>query len=1108
MSLIIRHWLADCQIGRLGGITPVTNTAVSQTLANFTQPGYPNGQMAGIAFRIAQDMEAKSLTPFDISAIAEVLELPLVAGLPLLRVISQLTVGLLRILSRKKPLRRNEGTWLTFQVAYLNALQGILEQEFQLRRPWLNRATVPPTQEAQEILTEPQLIALIKTLRPGRLSDSQAEQALTLIADSLLVQQMNNIAIAWFVANGAEETEAKLLAQRLSNGLPGHLLTVIAENSLPLAQLQKFVRLGNVTTWRDTAPDVHHRQDLDFLPSNLPLDLDRERYRAGLSTVLSEPLFGEPFSLKDLYIPLKGRIVSEEGKCQGVEVGGKPDNLSSAKAPVDLMEWAISQLEDGSTIAVIEADAGFGKTSFCQIFANHVASELYPQWMPVLIRLRDVTLGQTLEQTLASAFPLARFTDTDGWLAPHAPPLLLILDGLNELPPSPPTERHLFTFIEQVMEFKRQLFALYGLTRCKIFLTSRTGTLDTLVTKDYRQKSTLPLSNQLRRIAIALMAQDEFRQWFQNWAKVQSKSIAQSYFTFLKHGGIFQKQPPNKEISTMISRPLKLYLLGILHRDARVDESIFQLSATQTKFEIYDRICRWLLGEAAPDSSPAAELIREGMAHASRSTEAIANLLDNRHPQELRHLMQTTALAILQTSRSSTPLPSHLSPFISGQYPLPALFFHCRQVKNHQQRLEAKDCGLVNAPASAPNQQSSIPTSYVASFSHPHLGEYLGAEEIIRQIKTLTKEVPDRYGAIHFVVESAVNVAQHLYALLGYGILSQHIEELTIEGLRREQKRNPDLFSFRVLSKRLYQFYRGWCQGRWIDEGIVSQAYQKYTDLDNPLNTLQIDAVVGINVFLLLCAAVREARVPFWPCGNPDLPQDFDPDRLLTFIGRTSVLSPTGFWQRLRHTFSHLHLARACLNRVMLAGVNLAQANLSAAELIGINLTNANLQGANFIWAKMNGANLSNADLYGANLEGADLSGANLRGANLTGANFTNTCLFEAQLDRESHNFAIRSGALFSLEEFQIYKESLVVPTLTSEDEVLLEEGPTIFIESAEGEAIAPEIQYSIGNDNYDGETAPAADWEYPKPAVTQEEEDMGGYAETAMLTETIDENL
>lgn len=1120
MSLSIRHWLVEHKIGGLGAIAPDGNGTVEQTLNNFTQLGYPNGQIAGIAFRIAQEMEVKSLTPFDISSIAEVLELPLVVGLPLIPLLSRLTVGLLRILSRKKPLRRNEGTWLTFQVAYLNALQGILEQESQLRRPWLNRAIVPATQDPGEILADPQLVALIKTLRPGRLTDSQAEQALTLVADSLLVQQMNNIAIAHFVANGAEETEAKLLTQRLSNGLPGHLIAVIADNSLPLAQLQKFVRLGNLTSWRDSSAEEQHSEDLEYPPSTLPLDLDREYYRAGLSIALSEPLFGEPFSLKDLYIPLKGRVFSEEVRDNGPEGKGKADRLSSARAltTVDLMEWAISQLNDRTTIALIEADAGYGKTSFCQILANRVAAELYPNWMPVIIRLRDVTLGQTLEQTLATAFPLARLTDTDGWLSINSPPLLLILDGLNELPPSPPTDRHLFAFIEQVMRFKSQKGGATGIARYKILLTSRSGTLDTLLTRDYRQNSTLPLSNQLRRIAIAPMAQDEFRQWFQNWAKLQSKSIAQNYFTFLKHGGIFQKQLQNKELSILISRPIILYLLGILHRDARVDESIFQSSSTQAKFEIYDRICRWLLGESAPNSAPLAELIREGLAHASRSTEAIANLLENRHPQELRHLMQVAALTILQTGHCSTPLTSELLTLISSntlKYPLPALFFRSREVKAKKQEkgLEARARRLVNSSALVPSPQSLVPTSLspltcIAEFSHLSLGEYLGSQEITRLLKALTQQMPDTYGEINFAILSGVDFAEYIYKLLGYGLLSHQIEELVIEGLRREQNRNPDVFSFRVLSKRLYQFYRGWCQGRWLDEGIVTQAYNKFRDLQNPLNALQIDATVGINVFLLLCAAVKEARVPFWPCGNPDLPQEFDPDQLLTFIGRTSVLSPTTFWQRVRHSFSHLHLARACLNRVMLAEGNLAQANLAAAELIGINLSHANLQGANFIWAKLNGANLAHADLYGANLEGADLSGADLRGANLTGANLSNTCLFEAQLDKESHNFAIRSRALFSLAEFQIYKESLVLPTLTSsDDEAVLEEGPTIFIESAEGEAIAPEIQYTEGNDNYDGETAPAEDWHNHKPLVA-EDEDLGGYGETAMLTETIDEGM
>ena len=70
------------------------------------------------------------------------------------------------------------------------------------------------------------------------------------------MQQINNAAIAWLVANGAEEPEAKLLTQRLVNSLPGHLLIVVSENAAPLAQLQKFFRLGISLSPNLIAPDV------------------------------------------------------------------------------------------------------------------------------------------------------------------------------------------------------------------------------------------------------------------------------------------------------------------------------------------------------------------------------------------------------------------------------------------------------------------------------------------------------------------------------------------------------------------------------------------------------------------------------------------------------------------------------------------------------------------------------------------------------------------------------------------------------------------------------------------------------------------------------------
>ncbi|HEY9667858.1 MAG TPA: pentapeptide repeat-containing protein, partial [Coleofasciculaceae cyanobacterium] len=473
------------------------------------------------------------------------------------------------------------------------------------------------------------------------------------------------------------------------------------------------------------------------------------------------------------------------------------------------------------------------------------------------------------------------------------------------------------------------------------------------------------------------------------------------------------------------------------------------------------------------------ELIREGLAHASRSLEAIANLLQGRNPQQLRYQMQVAALTIIQAGQyrvSTDAIGKRLEREpTSDIFPpaLPAFFFRSQPKGKWGEDMgipQFSDRGNASLYAS-----SSSPPQVRLEFSHSSLGEYLGAEEIAKQLTTLTQKVQNQYGEVTFFIQDAVNVAQHIYGLLGYGILSPELEALVIERLRREQKRNADVFSFAVLWQRLYRFYRAYCRGQWLDEGIAHQAHSQLQLLQNPSNVLQVDAAVGLNVFLLLARGAREAQIPFWPCGNPDIPQEFDPDQLLSFIGRTAALSPTVFWQRARGSLSQLHLAEACLNQVMLAEANLEYADLSTAELVGINLAGANLRHTNLSWASLVGANFSNANLLEANLEGADLTGANLKGANLKSANLAHACLFQAQLDEQSQNVANHSGAIFSPDEFHSYKQSLTPTKIIGkfDDEELLEDETPIFIESAEGELILPDVQYGDEGeeDEYEGET-------------------------------------
>ncbi|MEH2041151.1 pentapeptide repeat-containing protein [Nostoc sp.] len=992
MNLSIRHWLAERHI------------AINQ-IREFSE-----GQLAGIAYRIVQDMELKSLMPFDICTLVEVLELPLSVVWEEISVISQLTEKLLRSLSQKKPLKRNEGTWLAFQIAYLQALQAILEQEASLQKPWLDRAIIPMQPHILKedvgklILQDPQLQGLLKTLSPGKLTDTQAEQALSSVADSLLVQQINNAAIAWLVANGAEDLEAKLLIQRLVNSLPGDILVVVTENAAPLAQLQKFFRLGISLSPSFITPEVSSTV-------SEKIDLHREHYRASLIKNLSIPLLMESFALKDIYVPQKGLPIEENISEQD----------KKAVKPVDLKTWAQQQLTDLETIAVIESEPGYGKTSFCQLWAAQVAQELYPTWMPIVIRLRDVQYGKTLIETLNSAFGVNLST----WLEQENLSCLLLLDGLDELPHSAQGIRAQAIFIQQLLNFQSQ-------HRHKIVLTSRSTTLPEIV-------SELPLL--LKRIIIQPLDVDEFKQWFQQWAKVQSLSIAQNFFTLLKQAGLFNSQSKLSELSPLVRQPLMLHLLGILHREGLLDDELLQLAAnTQKSFllwEIHHRLSLWLLGYPLIGGIKTM-LLRSGTAHIHRTPEAIANLLANRHPQDLLEQMQAIALKILHSQRHQINLAGEFNS-------LPAFYFKVWDVE-------------------------SAAKSSLIEFSHLKLGESLCADAIAAQLKFLTQYQDEAYGTPTFVLDPS-SVAQNIYNLLGYGILSQEIEELAIAGLRRQQKHK---FSFEVLFQRLLSFWRAYCQGRWLDEGIAHKALTNFHELQNPVNVEQVNAAVGLNVFLLLCACYRETKIPFWPCGNPVNLTEFNPEVLSVLIARTTVLHKSAFATRIK-SLSGLNLSGASLSQVMLTGVSLEQTNLSNAELMGANLAGVNLQQANLAGANLQNANLAGAYLQQANLTGANLQQANLMGTNLNSADLTNACLFDAILAATDKKLAVDNGALFSKEMFQKLKHLrsqqpfLNTVKITPNTNVNWSKTPAIgLIESCEGAILSVDL---YDDDDADDET-------------------------------------
>ncbi|NES70937.1 MAG: hypothetical protein F6K24_39875 [Okeania sp. SIO2D1] len=177
------------------------------------------------------------------------------------------------------------------------------------------------------------------------------------------------------------------------------------------------------------------------------------------------------------------------------------------------------------------------------------------------------------------------------------------------------------------------------------------------------------------------MGQDEWLRWFTNWKELHSPAIAQAYFSFLKQQGLFSKTPKSKEIANLVRQPWMLYILGILYRDGLLEEELLTMKPSQARYAVYDRICRWLLGESSPGTAvQMPEIVKEGLAHAYRTPEVVAKLLVGRKPRQIRHHLEKLAFKMLQTGGEALQLlPAQTYEKQSSDFevfpPLPALFF-------------------------------------------------------------------------------------------------------------------------------------------------------------------------------------------------------------------------------------------------------------------------------------------------------------------------------------------------------------------------------------------------------------------------------------------------
>ncbi|TAF08968.1 MAG: NACHT domain-containing protein [Nostocales cyanobacterium] len=491
------------------------------------------------------------------------------------------------------------------------------------------------------------------------------------------------------------------------------------------------------------------------------------------------------------------------------------------------------------------------------------------------------------------------------------------------------------------------------------------------------------LPHNLERVEILEMDRQLQEKWLKKWELLP---VNHNRKTDLEQFLLNKKCP--SVINKLAFEPLFLHFLALIYRDeALVVEKLEQANKRTGKVVIFQAFVNWLITKIQLDSD------KSNVDHQKNEN----------YQSDLKNILTKTAGIIVQ----SGGIFGSISMITSR---LPAQQIDIQATLNKLCFLPAK------------KQADKI------EFFHQNLREFIFAETLTKYLQEWSRFNND---------DEIQQMNRQIYDLLGFGKITPGIIEYVI-GLLTQI---PDLYWINLF-KVLDDFYKNWCQGKFIDTAAETLAQAKLRQLQNDgqncqmenLGQRQVDIYAGLNIMILLLELQRYAQehdvlkeyIIFYPSGQTE--GDNLRADLLRMINYCNCLEGESFKgivgqflsaAHLRGTYlfqadlsgadlSQADLSRAELSRTYLLQTNLSNAYLIAAKLIQADLRNANLSGANLIRTDLRGADLSNANLQDTDLSRVDLSGANLKGANLSGAyligaNFSDELFGDIRWDKNTN---------------------------------------------------------------------------------------------------------
>lgn len=707
--------------------------------------------------------------------------------------------------------------------------------------------------------------------------------------------------------------------------------------------------------WRQNRQDYARLQEALQTPFIQASDREQrwERYSAWLARRVDEPLFAEAFSLRQIYVPLRGYY---ERKNSGELAEGEPaiarrTETQVERVAVDLMstllDW-VKRADKDDAVRVLCGGPGCGKSSFARMFA---AELIDTKTLPVLL----IPLHQfNLEDDLIAAMQDFIDSDFDDILPPNPlekqyaeQRILLIFDGLDEIVmQGKGATQAVQDFVREVL--KKLMLFNRNKARIMILMTGREVVVQDhrnefrrdgqiLYTMPYFQKDedlkkfNYILDNTFNNLKFLRL--DQRQHWWQKYGTLKNKNYA----------GL-PSDLDRDNLTDITAQPLLNYLIALSYDRGELDFS--ERSNLNTIYadlleQVYQR--DWAgyqhpqLGNIAHgDFVRILEEVAIVCWHGDGRTATIDKIAQRCATGKLKQVLE-----IFQGSAQEgvTRL-------------LTAFYFR---------------------------QSEQYGGDATFEFTHKSFGEYLIIRRIIRELELMQaqlsqhRENPD-------IGWSEKECLRRWAELCGPTYLDRYL----LKFLRDEVKLQA------VDKVRAWQLMLCDLMGYMLKNGMPMEevkACPRY--LDQLRHALHAEEV--LLAALSSCALVTEELSHI----------TFSNERIFgIWLGRLLGQRPSMSAENkiVLECLNHLDLSGISLCGKELVGAffrgsclkdtNFEESNLRDTDLMDINLSGANFSGADLTEASLVKSNLINADFEGTTFEGADLENTNLAGALLRGANF------------------------------------------------------------------------------------------------------------------------